>query len=142
MVPAEVYHLQPVSIARRRLVVLRRRLPGFGPPDFHRFNRPKAISGLATSWSTAMGGDRAVRFNRPKAISGLATTMSMVRIGGWLLVSIARRRLVVLRPPTAVPSCRGYVGFNRPKAISGLATIAIAGLLAGLLIGFQSPEGD
>ena len=63
-----------VSIARRRLVVLRHG-DRLGQPNGNRerFNRPKAISGLATfkapQWIVAIG----ISFNRPKAISGLAT---------------------------------------------------------------------
>ena len=37
-------------------------------------------------------------FNRPKAISGLATSEPYIRLKRLLYVSIARRRLVVLRP--------------------------------------------
>ena len=57
-------------------------------------------------------------------------------------VSIARRRLVVLRPAMALSQELGlYSSFNRPKAISCLATLPLIRLPLIRLL-FQSPEGD
>ena len=57
-------------------------------------------------------------------------------------VSIARRRLVVLRPDIKVTEITWTQGcFNRPKAISCLATrVTVEGDRE--LLRFQSPEGD
>ena len=130
------------------------------------FNRPKAISCLATCLATAYGLTRAGRFNRPKAISCLATAYELTPDGLTYFVSIARRRLVVLRlggpragtaivvrfnrpkaisclatPPRRPPTPRRHHRFNRPKAISCLAT-ALDDYLAWRQRPFQSPEGD
>ena len=65
-----------VSIARRRLVVLRHRcLVVSREWGIDRFNRPKAISGLATSHEYTHRVPTVWGFNRPKAISGLATKL-------------------------------------------------------------------
>ena len=61
------------------------------------FNRPKAISGLATIAPGPRGPVGRLRFNRPKAISGLATSLEGYCGNLEIDVSIARRRLVVLR---------------------------------------------
>ena len=65
-----------VSIARRRLVVLRPRDDTLyeGPTDC--FNRPKAISCLATCDLCNRESKLCLGFNRPKAISCLATYLS------------------------------------------------------------------
>ena len=112
-----------VSIARRRLVVLRRRMGENATRIIGRsFNRPKAISGLATGNGLAAGVAVGAGFNRPKAISGLATGAGESPQEG-VLVSIARRRLVVLRLASSVfTRYPALLSFNRPKAISGLAT--------------------
>ena len=86
-----------VSIARRRLVVLR--LDPYG-----------------------MKYVLALSFNRPKAISCLATQISKAWIMVIIRVSIARRRLVVLRPSCCSAAGWSATCFNRPKAISCLAT--------------------
>ena len=89
------------------------------------FNRPKAISCLATWDFTYLVGPNYQRFNRPKAISCLATTEPDSGIACNLGVSIARRRLVVLRPGLLKDwGVANKVSFNRPKAISCLATTA------------------
>ena len=82
------------------------------------FNRPKAISCLATfirygSRISAKNG-----FNRPKAISCLATASTQRIRGGF---------------PNR---------FNRPKAISCLATLAVMVAVVVFGLVFQSPEGD
>ena len=80
-------------------------------------------------------------FNRPKAISGLATAKLVAEFEALSAVSIARRRLVVLRPtPSPTPGV-GTPSFNRPKAISGLATYPLIAKEGGREL-FQSPEGD
>ena len=63
-------------------------------------------------------------FNRPKAISCLATVGYVCGRIHEKKVSIARRRLVVLRPADLGVSRGDPAGFNRPKAISCLATPA------------------
>ena len=80
-----------VSIARRRLVVLRR--------------SPKGWSQMGNTWS----------FNRPKAISCLATSSAMQMTRHWTPVSIARRRLVVLRPHGPDHPDRCCPGFQSPE---------------------------
>ena len=158
-----------VSIARRRLVVLRRGLPSrprritpcFNRPQAisclatahpHgadrsdrqcRFNRPQAISCLATSYSSPMVGALSTSFNRPQAISCLATRRQTGRLGGRVQVSIARRRLVVLRLCPVFGQT--WVGFRVSIARRRLvvlrqfrATTARAAPLGG----FQSPAGD
>ena len=58
-------------------------------------------------------------------------------------VSIARRRLVVLRlAALGALISDPYLGFNRPKAISCLATDGCGKGGAGHGKAFQSPEGD
>ena len=90
-------HLRVVSIARRRLVVLRPVQIAVQHPPGLRFNRPQAISCLATQV-----------FDHPNTIP--------------FVVSIARRRLVVLRLRwSRWQRCR-FGSFNRPQAISCLAT--------------------
>ena len=132
-----------VSIARRRLVVLRpahaRPATLTSPSSFnrpkaisclatlllelgchshlHSFNRPKAISCLATPRQSRALRPATSGFNRPKAISCLATNLQWSVVPGRGLVSIARRRLVVLRLGSSPAG-------NLPKGW------------------FQSPEGD
>ena len=62
-------------------------------------------------------------FNRPKAVVCLATQYEVEHVPVSQEVSIARRRLVVLRPAAVLWQQVGDArGFNRPKAISCLAT--------------------
>ena len=61
------------------------------------FNRPKAISCLATHRNFRGPPPPSGGFNRPKAISCLATRALVVALIRDPEVSIARRRLVVLR---------------------------------------------
>ena len=87
-----------VSIARRRLVVLRRQLLVRLLAGGNRFNRPQAISCLATLDQDLARLRQTWGFNRPQAISCLATLCSRRRDADHLLC------------------------FNRPQAISCLAT--------------------
>ena len=129
-----------VSIARRRLVVLRLELRpdevglvcgGFNRPKAisclatrrfgatplrHNagFNRPKAISCLATC-SSQSHQHLQRSFNRPKAISCLATLVIDEGSGENNEVSIARRRLVVLRRVSLWRRCRLRCKFQSPE---------------------------
>ena len=154
-----------VSIARRRLVVLRRmddRRVGLPEPRFNRpkaisclatdrlpsrrlcrpgsFNRPKAISCLATMALVVGMLPAVARFNRPKAISCLATPLLRVEQPYRSFVSIARRRLVVLRLVMPALAPTPTISFNRPKAISCLATHEFHGSQMGARASFNRPK--
>ena len=146
-----------VSIARRRLVVLRLRSPRLRVVTrWFRFNRPKAISCLATHGGGYWDGVRLLGFQSRDG-EGLScdvlegntetggTYVSIARrrlvvlrpfrymdvFGRECLVSIARRRLVVLRRHSQRSRRVKGDGFNRPKAISCLATLGRDGDLPG-----------
>ena len=132
-----------VSIARRRLVVLRRSRTHSSQDGGLSFNRPKAISCLATSRFHYLSRAFTCCFNRPKAISCLAT-----QVTGLQALELVWR----FNRPKAI-SClatcfswsqfpSGERSFNRPKAISCLATfwrLFLGGLVS---IYFQAPERD
>ena len=99
------------------------RHPRGGPVFVVGFNRPKAISCLATAL-TNMAPDTVVYVSiarrRLVVLRRHATDTFEIRTA---FVSIARRRLVVLRRKlTPVPGIKIDQCFNRPKAISCLAT--------------------
>ena len=131
---------EAVSIARRRLVVLRQGPGHLALPLPAGFNRPKAISCLATTKSSSQTRTRhgvsiarrrlVVLRRRARVFSDFCDT-----------VSIARRRLVVLRHTQKARRAKCVICFNRPKAISCLATALVAVVLLSLAL-FQSPEGD
>ena len=88
------------------------------------FNRPKAISCLATRIPTVHLPVGNPRFNRPKAISCLATQTDTP-------MEILRPRFNRPKAISCLATCRLWTcgsskdrGFNRPKAISCLATRA------------------
>ena len=143
-----------VSIARRRLVVLR--LPLLTGEILVRlvsFNRPKAISCLATKargspspapTAVSIARRRLVVLRRDPhghlGLSGRGVSIARRRLvvlrpmfkapGARVrpLVSIARRRLVVLRREgVAFNTLLAAASFNRPKAISCLATCSHRG---------------
>ena len=147
--PAPSHGLE-VSIARRRLVVLRRVGGAILLLSPDRFNRPKAISCLATGTSPAelflchlvsIARRRLVvlrlwlltpKRKRASFVSIARRRLVVLRHGQRQFaleragfVSIARRRLVVLRLVLLfIVLIPGMISFNRPKAISCLATDA------------------
>ena len=80
-------------------------------------------------------------FNRPQAISCLATPKLATQTVTPITVSIARRRLVVLRLPGLHLVIPKGVRFNRPQAISCLAT-DLKSAIQAIPTPFQSPAGD
>ena len=84
------------------------------PPSCACFNRPKAISCLATNRRSIIG-DFTMGFNRPKAISCLATFGPLLAWEKLQDVSIARRRLVVLRLLFSAGASRQTIQFQSPE---------------------------
>ena len=108
-----------VSIARRRLVVLRRTPNSCGSARsrFVSIARRRLVVLRHAGWDETSLRD-VISFNRPKAISCLAT-------------------------PKQLTLCqRAQKSFNRPKAISCLATRVVRHDLRHDEYVFQSPEGD
>ena len=79
-------------------------------------------------------------FNRPKAISCLATTYNGFYGRVVVEVSIARRRLVVLRRYDYAEAFAWLQSFNRPKAISCLATGKVSTDSYVRIVGFNRPK--
>ena len=124
-------------------MVLRRGAGVVQSAEYKGFNRPKAISGLATKGSN-------LDYNPPLIVSIARRRLVVLRhvqwareVGVGIWVSIARRRLVVLRRfGERNQSKARWTRFNRPKAISGLATCARGRGRRRSHLAFQSPEGD
>ena len=132
----------PVSIARRRLVVLRRSARCYTKTTRLAVSIARRRLVVLRRGPVPCTRRASTRFNRPKAISGLATESALKSTKDAPEVSIARRRLVVLRPRECSVTSVSTFGFNRPKAISGLATRIYESSCLPLSIEFQSPEGD
>ncbi len=121
-----------VSIARRRFVVLRRRLPpliGRATP-IRRFNRPQAIRCLATRTGQGLVAHGVVEFQSPAGDSLSCDSKGYTEAPDRAILSFNRpqaiRCLATLAPSDAWSSTQPR-GFNRPQAIRCLATKTMTG---------------